>query len=325
MEPSVQHYFQHGLAPSTQKTYNAAMKHFHTFCITYNVINPFPLTEHLLCSFAAYLADQTLAPQTIKSYLSALRNMQISLGLPDPREQSSLPVLKRVQAGISRTRMLKGSPPRIRLPITAHILEQIRATVIASANPEKHAIWAIAASAFFGFFRLGELLPDSISSYNPVTNLSWGDVSVDSHTNPQMIQFHVKVSKCDQFGSGTNVVVGRTGTPLCPVAALTQYFEVRGDQPGAFFLDSSHKVITKPRFVTQIREILSTIGLPQHHFAGHSFRIGAATTAAAVGIEDSAIQMLGRWHSAAFIQYIRTPKERLAALSTTLAQASNSC
>lgn len=129
----------------------------------------------------------------------------------------------------------------------AHILEQICIAVIASDNPEKHAIWAIAASAFFGFFHLSELLPDSISSYNPITNLSWGDVSVDSHTNPQMIQFHLKVSKCDQFGSGTNVIVGWTGTPPCPVAV---YLEVRGDQPGAFFVDSAHKVITKPRCVT---------------------------------------------------------------------------
>ena len=215
-------------------------------------------------------------------------------------------------------------PPRIRLPITAHILGQIRTAVIASANPEKLAIWAIASTAFFGFFRLGELLPNSMSSYNPITSLSWGDVSVDSHSNPRMIQFHLKVSKCDQYGSGTDVVIGRTGTSLCPVVALTQYLEVRGDQPGAFFLDTAQKLITKPRFVSQIREILSTIGLPQHHFAGHSFRIGAATTAAAVGIEDSTIQMLGRWHSAAFLQYIRTPKERLAALSSTLAQASNS-
>ena len=81
--------------------------------------------------------------------------------------------------------------------------------------------------------------------------------------------------------------------------------------------------MTKPCFVTQIRDILCTIGLPQHHFVGHSFRIGAATSATAVGIEDYAIQILGRWHSAAFLQYIRTPKERLAALSTTLATATN--
>ena len=85
---------------------------------------------------------------------------------------------------------------------------------------------------------------------------------MDSHSDPQMIQFRLKISKYDQYGSGTNVVVGRTGTPLCPVMVLTKYLEVRGDQPGAFFLDSAHKLITKPRFVSQLREILSTTTTP---------------------------------------------------------------
>ena len=118
---------------------------FYAFCTTYNVSTPFPLSKQLLCSFAAYLADQDLAPQTIKSYLLVLCNMQIS---PDPREQSSLPVLKRVQAGISRTRMLKGSPPLIRLPIMVHLLEQVRASLTMSADPNRLAIWVIASSAF---------------------------------------------------------------------------------------------------------------------------------------------------------------------------------
>ena len=298
------------------------MKRFHSFCITYNVLTPFPVTEHLLCVFAAFLADQGLAPQTGKSYLAAVRNLQISMGFPDPREHSSLPILKRVQAGISRARMLKGSPPRIRLPITANIMRQIDQALTASVHPDKVVLWAIAASAFFGFFRLGELLPESPTSFNQATNLAWGDVAVDSHSHPRMIQFHLKVSKCDQFGAGSDVVVGRTGNAICPVSALLRYIEVRGNRPGPFFLNSSHHTIAKPYFIAQIREILTSIGLPQHDFAGHSFRIGAATTAAAAGIEDSMIQSLGRWHSAAFLQYIRTPKERLAAISEVLASTS---
>ena len=324
LEPSVQHYFQNGLAPSTQKTYKAAIKRFHNFCARYNVLQPFPLSEQLLCSFAAYLADEGLAPQTGKSYLSALRSMQISLGLPDPRDQSSLPILKRVQAGISRARVLKGSPPRIRLPITVRLLEGIQHSLTTSIMPDRVVLWAVAASAFFGFFCLGELLLDSPSHFNPATSLAWGDVAADSHTNPTMIQFHLKVSKCDQFGTGANIVIGRVDSSLCPVAAILNYIVTRGDSAGPFFVDTSHKPLTKQKFVAQIRSILNSLGVQQDQYAGHSFRIGAATTAAAVGVEDSTIQTLGRWHSAAFLQYIRTPKEHLAALSTLLAGANSS-
>ena len=296
------------------------MKRFHSFCITYNVTEPFPLSEQLLYSYASYLSVQGLAPQTGKSYLSALRSMQISLGLLDLGEQSSLPVLKRVQAGISRARLLKGPTTRIRLPITAHLMNRMRVSLSASSNPEKVVIWAVVCSAFFGFFRLGELLPDSVNSFNPALGLAWGDVALDNQAAPRMVQFHLKRSKCDQFGAGTDIVVGVTGAELCLVTVLL-YIELRGTRPRAFFLNSSFRPVTKPWFIQKVREFLNSVGAPHLQFASHSFRIGAATTAAMVGVEDSMIQTLGRWHSAAFLQYIRTPKECLAALSATLARA----
>ena len=37
-----------------------------------------------------------------------------------------------------------------------------------------------------------------------------------------------------------------------------------------------------------------------HKYAGHSYRIGAATTASLCGIQDSTIKMLGRWQSSAY-------------------------
>ena len=51
----------------------------------------------------------------------------------------------------------------------------------------------------------------------------------------------------------------------------------------------------------QLRATLSAMGLPQHLYAGHSFRIGVATMA---GVEDAMIQTLGRWQSAAYVQYM---------------------
>ena len=295
------------------------MKRFHQFCSKFNVTAPFPVTEHLLCCFAAYLADQGLAPQTCSSYLAAVRNMQISLGLPDPRDSSSLPILKRVQAGIKRARLGKATPSSVRLPITSTVLERIRTALDRSSHPHRTLLWAIACTAFFGFFRLGELLLDSPGSFNAATSLAWGDVAIDSQTEPTKVKIHLKKSKCDQFGTGADIILGRTDRPLCPVAAMVTFMVERGSRPGPFFMDAKGKTITKAWFVGEIRGILASLGLPQHQYAGHSSRIGAATSAALAGVEDSTIQTLGRWHSAAFLQYIRMPKEKLASVSSTLA------
>ena len=125
LDPSLQFYFEQGLAQSTQRTYRAAMKHFVEFCSQYMIFNPFPLSEKLLCYYAVFMAKRGLAHQTIKTYMSATRNMHISLGFPDPRDSSSLPILRRIQAGIQRVQSTKGSPSnRVRLPITPAILDR---------------------------------------------------------------------------------------------------------------------------------------------------------------------------------------------------------
>ena len=107
------------------RSYDCALRHFNSFCMQYNVSDPFPVTEKLLCYFSTKLADDGLAPQTIKVHLSTIRNMQLSLGLPPPREESTLPVLKRVLDGIRRVRASGNHTPRIRMPITVTVLRLI--------------------------------------------------------------------------------------------------------------------------------------------------------------------------------------------------------
>jgi len=83
------------------------------------------------------MADHGLAPQTVKSYLAALCSKEINLGLPD---DSSLPpfhpLLKRVQAGLSRVRLQSGKGrQQVRLPISPPILRQIKAQLTAPNDP----------------------------------------------------------------------------------------------------------------------------------------------------------------------------------------------
>ena len=82
------------------------------------------------------------------------------------------------------------------------------------------------------------------------------------------------------------------------------YLAKRGNTPGALFQWENKIPLSKTKFVEAIRRALTAASLPAKDYAGHSFRIGAATTAASAGIEDSTIQTLGQWKSASFQLYI---------------------
>ena len=45
-------------------------------------------------------------------------------------------------------------------------------------------------------------------------------------------------------------------------------------------------------------------------YSGYSFSIGAATAAAAAGVEDSLIKTLGRWESSIYQTYVRVPRDQ---------------
>ena len=60
---------------------------------------------------------------------------------------------------------------------------------------------------------------------------------------------------------------------------------------GPFFQLKNGGPLTRACFVHKVRAALQAVGLPYDQFAGHSFRIGAATTAAKAGVEDSKIRM----------------------------------
>lgn len=264
-----------------------------------------------------------LAPQTIKTYLSAIRYMQIVLGLPEPKQFSSLPRLHLVQMGIKRNHSQhRPLSTKVRLPITPAILRRIKALWSTKATDHnKIMLWVAACLCFFGFFRAGEITIPTAKAFDPKIHLSWGDIAVDDITKPSVLQVSLKRSKCDQFGQGVKVYIGRTGDMLCPVAAVLSFMASRGSGEGPFFRFSNGQPLTKGKFTDHIRQALRGLGLPYQDFAGHSFRIGAATAAANAGIEDSIIRTLGRWNSSAFLIYIRTPRERLAQLTQTIANS----
>ena len=114
--------------------------------------------------------------------------------------------------------------------------------------------------------------------------------------------------------------MGSTGDELCPVSALFQYLQFRGSDPGPLFLWEDGTPLTRSLFVARFRKALVEAGLESacQCYSGHSFRAGAASTAAALGLEDSLIKALGRWESSAYLIYLRLPREDLQMVSKKL-------
>jgi site-specific recombinase XerD len=72
--------------------------------------------------------------------------------------------------------------------------------------------------------------------------------------------------------------------------------------------------LTRTYLSERLRRLLSDAGIPGN-LSSHSFRIGAATSAALAGVPDNLIQTLGRWSSSAYLTYIRTPRSLLSNLT----------
>ena len=148
-------------------------------------------------------------------------------------------------------------------------------------------------------------------------------MTVDSTAAPSIVQVRIKASKTDPYRKGVSLYLWKTDNDLCPVAAVTAYVAVRGRGLGPFFRLEGGAPLSRELLVKQVREVLQPRGFDVLQHSGHSFRIRAATTVAAGGTEDSLIQMLGRWHSSAYLLYVRVPRERLATLSKKLSTTEN--
>ena len=318
LEKLVQELFAAGLAPGTQRNYRSGERRYLRFCADCEQ-SPFPVDEQVLSTFVAYMYQQGLSVPTMKSYLAAVRHKQIALGLGDP-VMSKMPQLQYVLKGVKRKQV--GKPKRVRLPITLEILGLLHSSwQHLPSRSDAAMLWAAATLCFFAFLRMGEVVVPSDSGFDPRVHLAYGDVRVNSTTDPQWMEVHIKQSKCDQFGSGVKLAVGVSGAVICPVAAMLGYLIIRKGAPGPLFQFEDGHPLTRARFVDRMRSALREVGIDSSLYAGHSFRIGAATTAASRGLQDSLIKTLGRWESSAYMLYVRTPRATLTAVSRHLVQS----
>ena len=272
---------QYSIADSTCGSYTVYQKLYLHFCEMF-LLRPFPVCQVTLCYFVAYLADQNIAHQSIKCCLSGVRHLHVSLGHPEPGIGQSMPTLQQALRGVQSIQSKRGRGSRTCLPITPELLHNIRRHWEKETTERANVImlWAACTTCFFGFFWAGEITTLSDKGFDPNVHLSLADMAIDNQANPTTLRIHLKQSKTDPFRRGIDVFVGRMGDLLCPVTATVAYLAQHGGGSGPLFRFSDGRVLTRERFVAQVQEALKVTEKQVACYSGHSFRSGAATTAA---------------------------------------------
>ena len=106
---------------------------------------------------------------------------------------------------------------------------------------------------------------------------------------------------------------------------MKMYLATRTNTPGPLFQYQSGSPLTKDALTYEARSLLAMSGVNPMQYAGHSYRIGAATTAASMGLPPPPpppwlIKTLGHWTSDCYERYIRCPDSLLSEVPTRFVQ-----
>ena len=149
--------------------------------------------------------------------------------------------------------------------------------------PDHLTLGAAILLAFFALLRSSELLA-----------LRWRDLARTS----EGYEVLVHRSKVDPFRSGATIRVAPSGDPgLCAVTTLDTFLATERPRDGALFRFQTGSPLVRQRLNALVKDLASRAGVDSSRYSSHSFRIGAASTAAAAGVPEWKIQALGRWSS----------------------------
>ena len=305
-------FMNNALSSRTLSSYASGVKSFAIFCGLNNIDftgGKWVGHEPTLVNYVCYLANiKCLAHATIKMYLAGLRNYCITHSLDYPFVKPNcqpMLQLKLVLKGIKKCRLPK---PMLRLPITAIVIHKLFQTLNGQifGSYIDSLMKAVIAMAYFGFLRCGEFTTMT-NEFDPETNLCLGDLVINER-QPNEIYVILKSSKTDPFRCGVSIPYFKLQSPICPVKALLDYSYKRSvfarDLMLPLFLFQDFTHLTRSKFLNMLHYACAVSGIDSSGYKGHSFRKGAATVCASVGVADHLIQSLGRWNSDCYKTYI---------------------
>ena len=308
LRQSSEEYLHASIAASTRRNYMSALRSYSHFC-RYHSIPCFPTSENTLILYATHVASYS-SHANVKLHMAAIKHFSIIRGFSTPF--GSFNRLYLLTKGIRRKQGSSHAVPK-RLPITPTLLHTIAHNLFNSTRlyEDKTMLWAAILLAFFGFLRVSEYTSSHKTQFDPDTTLLFRDIDIRS----DHARICIKASKTDPFREGVCVRVAANNTRLCPIRALHKFLSLHPSGHGPLFAFHNGRYLTRK----DINDTLNSTTNGLANISTHSLRIGAASTAAAMGCPKWLIQGMGRWTSDCFRRYIRITDKTIRRTSKVLA------
>ena len=171
-------------------------------------------------------------------------------------------------------------------------------------------VWAMAACAFWGMMRFGEVSVKSRADFDVRKQLKRSDATVDFDTDGRLYaRLDLPAAKTAATGEIQSVfLMTQSSSDLCPIEALLNMAVITpasSSDPLFSWRDSLGIVrpMVKDKALGRINSILRAWGWGTTF--GHSFRIGGASFYLAQKVDPEVVHLAGRWKSLAYEAYIR--------------------
>ena len=286
------------MATNTHKTYAAGWNKFSKFLGQGKVLDG-PVTSGVIQRFVAWLSLHKFAPSTITTYVSAVGFYHKSQGWADP---TNVFLVSKLLEGCRRLRPSTDTRLPISMPILLQTVQSLPA--VCTSVYEACLFKAAFLSAFFGFMRVGEFAADSRHRVQPSV-LTVADVQFcDAEFGGQSVIISFKCAKNNQCGSPQIIRLEQSdNAALCPVTALKEFLHVRPHAMGPLFCHFNGTPLTRFQFNAVLQKSLRFAQVPSDHIRAHSFRIGAASSAASAGISRA---RYAEWGDGVLMRLTRT-------------------
>ena len=322
-----------GLSKGSWKTYGTVDKHLVTCSQETGRCLEFPLVPADMLTFIAWMINRGLRANSIQVYLSGLRMSHITSGFFGVKLYED--VVSHMVKGLKQRDMVrdKVAGRTGRLPVTMDILTKLRVAIRKSSweMGKKRLVWAICCLAFNGSFRIHELVSRETKSYDPTSTLLLRDVNIvrfkdeGTREDSEVLQVYLKSPKEARLSDGVMVDLFTTSSFFCPVEAYKKYLAALPFSPAEnspVFRTASGAGYTGSSFNADLRILLKgKVDYAKGKITSHSFRAGLATEMAKLGYADQDIMNIGRWKSAAYLDYVKCPRVKRMRVARQLASS----